>query len=107
MVLANGPGPAENPPKGDGVKKVSVRGNYVSFWCVACKCPHAIRLSGTPSWSWNGSVDTPTFNPSLRMLGGKDVTLCHLNVTNGQIVYHQDSPHEYAGRTIPMVEWEE
>ncbi|MES2779927.1 MAG: hypothetical protein V4651_08505, partial [Bacteroidota bacterium] len=30
--------------------------------------------------------------------------ICHLHVTNGQIIYCSDCTHELSGKTIPMVD---
>jgi hypothetical protein len=40
-----------------------------AYWCPVCKTPHAINVTeeGRPRWRWNGSVDDPTFTPSVLM----------------------------------------
>lgn len=83
------------------------------FWCPACKCCHSIPVGGGPGprWSFNGKIDQPTFAPSLRLTcptpeehaaKQQGRTVCHLNVTEGRIVYHGDNPHELNGKTVPM-----
>ena len=79
-------------------------GSYWLFWCPACKRGHGIP---TPQWGFDGKVESPTFTPSLRLSvtrteTGQTSTVCHLNVTDGKIVYHGDCPHELAGQTILM-----
>jgi hypothetical protein len=79
-------------------------GSYWLFWCPACKCGHGIP---TPRWGFNGNVNCPTFTPSLRRYytdpeTKQEHTTCHLNVTDGQIIYHGDCPHDFKGRTVPM-----
>lgn len=79
-------------------------GSYFLFWCPACQCGHGIP---TPRWGFDGNVGCPTFTPSLRRSythpeTGQQVTHCHLNVTNGQIVYAPDCPHDMKGQTVPM-----
>lgn len=32
------------------------------FHCPGCECAHAFSV---PRWNWNGSMDAPTFTPSL------------------------------------------
>lgn len=48
-------------------------------------------------------MEKPTFLPSLRYLSG---TRCHLYVTNGEIYYCNDCPHEFRGKTVPMVDFD-
>jgi hypothetical protein len=50
-----------------------------------------------PSWIWNGSLESPTLNPSI-------LTTCngHCFVRAGVIEYLPDSTHEYAGKHMPL-----
>lgn len=92
------------------------------FWCPGCDSPHAFRVEGPadrPRWTFNGSAEKPTFSPSLLCFttydenqeppkpfpDGRRVTLCHLFVTDGKIIFCGDSPHELAGQTVPLPEW--
>ena len=69
------------------------------FYCPACKQNHVYDKR----WKFNGNVEKPTFTPSLRvMIGDTKETLCHLFVTDGKIIYCNDCPHEFAGKTIEM-----
>lgn len=48
-------------------------------------------------WKWNGSMDAPTFRPSI-LNGGKSdgsniKNVCHSYVTDGQIQFLADSTH--------------
>lgn len=70
---------------------------YYFFWCPGCKKLHPYLA---PRWTFNGNIEKPTFTPSLKMLDSG----CHLFVTDGKIQYCPDSPHEFAGKTIDMVE---
>lgn len=88
------------------------------FYCPGCKTCHTFSTDGPgrPNWSFNGSVEAPTFSPSLlvyttRPKGGdasqpedERVTLCHLFVRGGKIEFCSDSPHALAGRTVDMVD---
>src|SRR5260370_9596629 len=56
-----------------------------------------------PLWSFDGNFESPSFGPSLRMIGGNG---CHLFVQQGQILYCPDSQHAMAGKTVPMVDWD-
>jgi hypothetical protein len=80
--------------------------SYCLFWCPACKCGHTFKI---PQWNFDGNISSPTFTPSLRLFITRpetniQETICHLNITNGQIIYHGDCPHELKGKTIPMVD---
>lgn len=97
---------------------------YFMFWCPGCEEPHQYRVGGEtpdPKWTFNGNVDRPTFTPSLlcftdysdqddadgkpiRLPEGQRRTLCHLFVTDGQIVYCGDNPHKLNGQTVPLPE---
>lgn len=82
-------------PKGSGV--------YMHY-CPGCQHGHQVQ---TPRWSFNGSLELPTFSPSLRHFyrspnDGTEVTTCHYHIVDGNIAYCGDSPHEYAGKTIPL-----
>lgn len=76
-----------------------------SFYCPACKCGHYVRTSGPePTWSFNLNEAAPSFRPSLKISGGGSV--CHLNVDGGHLVFCPDCTHEFAGKTVPMVDWD-
>ena len=76
----------------------------VLFYCPACKCVHPFDLD---RWTFNGDVERPTFSPSLRVLNPTDTTTtCHLFVRDGRIEYCGDCPHEMAGKTVDMVDWD-
>lgn len=87
-----------------------------AFWCPACNSYHTITIDhpdsppGNPSWTCRDHMsDRFTVEPSVRVstrrqkkdaegnpIGDEkeDVTLCHLNITEGKLVYHSDSPQE-------------
>jgi hypothetical protein len=87
------------------------------FTCPGCGYDHPFyivpqsrenRPDGTPAplWQWNGSMDKPTFTPSL--LCNKDFpeSRCHLFMTDGKIQFLNDCFHSLAGRTVEIPEWE-
>lgn len=82
--------------------------DYVMFWCEPCDTHHQIPVTGPRAWGWNGSVESPTITPSIRVSydfeDGKPTKCCHSNVTDGQILYHGDSTHALAGQTVPLAE---
>lgn len=75
-----------------------------SFWCPACEELHAFNVAGAPPlWKFNGDTEAPTFAPSLRYLSGNQ---CHLFVNAGKIIYCADCKHSFAGKTVPMIDWD-
>jgi hypothetical protein len=88
--------------------EIMVDGNnerHAVFHCPGCECSHSFALDGKhPRWDWNGSLDSPTFKPSLRCIDhdGKS-TKCHLFVTDGKIRFLRDCKHQFAGQTIELL----
>lgn len=77
------------------------------FYCPGCKKTHPFEIKLHPGgrdscWTWNGSLDNPTFSPSLLCERGKP-NQCHCNVTSGKIVFHSDSWHKLKGQIVDMV----
>jgi hypothetical protein len=102
----------------------STTDGYV-FFCPGCKNMHQVRVKGTPAWGWNGSLDKPTFSPSILIRSGHHVPghegsqcyctwddkeefpdlkcgVCHSYVTDGNIQFLSDCTHELAGQTVPI-----
>lgn len=75
------------------------------FRCPGCGKPHAFD----GRWTWNGSVEAPTFSPSLlvRWNEGPESRehVCHSFVTDGQIRYLDDCTHALRGSTVPLPPW--
>lgn len=88
----------------------SGQGNSLMFWCPGCDGPHRIQHGeGTgPRWGWNGSVDKPTFTPSILVQWNEPAgdRVCHSFVTDGRIQFLNDCTHELAGQTVAIPEWE-
>ena len=82
-----------------------------SFYCPACDEMHTFQTGKQQDngacWNITGTEDKPSFSPSLLMYAGAKVraTRCHLFVTDGKIHYCDDCPHEYAGKTIEMLDF--
>lgn len=85
------------------------------YWCPACNQVHAVNIDGdnAPRWTWNGSADRPTINPSVLNFTTHDQdgevlppgtrrTLCHHFVRDGQIDYCSDNPHALNGKSVPL-----
>lgn len=72
-----------------------------AIWCPACREAHVLYA---PTWNWNRNESSPSFWPSFRLVRGNG---CHFVIGSGQIQYCGDSRHEFAGKTVPMVNWDE
>lgn len=83
------------------------------FRCPGCNRDHAVRVDGTeePRWEWNGSMDKPTFRPSvltwLEEVDGQPLRRCHSFVTDGKIQFLSDCHHALAGQTVDLPEYEQ
>ncbi len=85
-----------------------------TFFCPGCKLEHSVVVKQegaiTP-WGWNGSIEKPTFTPSILTWGGgiggrEDATgRCHSFVTDGNIQFLSDCTHSLAGQTVPLEEF--
>lgn len=78
-------------------------------WCPACDRPHQFASPETytsfPGWTFNGDMERPTFQPSMRAEYGEGGPVCHSFVTDGEFRYCSDSTHELAGETVPVPDW--
>lgn len=89
-------------------------------WCPGCKGPHGIYVEQPhpntgARWSFDGNHEQPTFSPSIRCYttagqwvgaewvpSGPQITTCHYFLRAGMIDYCADSPHELAGKCVPL-----
>lgn len=96
----------------------------LNFFCPGCRCGHSFNTKHAqpeqPVWHWNGSMEKPTFSPSLLVRGTQQLTdeeiavvmgggkveprplRCHSYVRDGMIEFLSDCTHELAGKTVPM-----
>lgn len=92
----------------------------VMFHCPGCDEKHQVVVG---TWGWNGSLDLPSFTPSVMVSGvqwpsdhefyklrhaveaGQNI-VCHSFVIDGKIKFLGDSTHELAGQTVDLPEWE-
>ena len=77
---------------------------HLRYRCPGCKNDHSVPAK---RWHWNGSVDAPTFSPSVRHFyirpkDGADVTICHYNVIDGKIAFCGDCQHDLKGQTVEL-----
>lgn len=83
---------------------------YICFHCPGCDGTHSIPVSGPKGWTWDQSLDKPTFHPSiLYNVGRSNPTehLCHSWVTEGKIEFLGDSTHSLAGQTVELPDWDD
>jgi hypothetical protein len=103
-----------------------------TFWCPGCKSQHLIPtvpgqsiFSSGATWGFNGSVDRPTFTPSVFIRTGHYAEgkpkaecwacnnghnmceVCHSFVTDGKIQFLNDCTHHLAGQTVELPEVDE
>lgn len=80
----------------------------LAFHCPGCGYGHPFHVAapgathGRPVWDWNGSMDKPTFRPSLLVNGFDPATRCHSFVTDGRIQFLNDCHHALAGQTVDL-----
>lgn len=93
---------------------------HVAFHCPGCEGGHMVSHSGPhPVWGWNGSMDAPTFTPSIRVTypanpnaieefkEWRTERCCHSFVTDGKIQFLGDCTHKLAGQTVEIPDWED
>jgi len=100
---------------GNGVTKPRCErsGAMILFECPGCEYSHGVHVEPEgkyPVWKWNGSLDRPTFYPSILVRSNvgdppRD-TVCHSFVTDGRIQFLGDCTHALAGQTVylPVIE---
>lgn len=73
------------------------------FWCPGCEEMHHFEKG---RWAKSGTLDKPTFSPSLVVRAGTD-RVCHSFVRDGNIQFLNDCHHELAGQTVAMKDLDE
>lgn len=86
-----------------------------TFRCPGCKCIHTLTIDAPnhwgARWSWNGSVEKPTFSPSYVERVGPypecsskagQIDVCHSFIRDGNIEFLGDCTHDLRGRTVPL-----
>lgn len=92
-------------------------GGVVFIHCPGCRSFHSVstqvRNSSGAMWQWNGSLELPTFTPSLNVFwsynrsdGTRIDHRCHSFITAGKIQFLMGSTHELAGQTVDLLEWD-
>ncbi len=82
-------------------------GKVYEFYCVGCGYSHPFEVDCVEKgWTWNGSLDKPTFMPSLMVNGSIPEKRCHSVVTDGRIQYLADCHHCLAGQMVELTDWD-
>lgn len=96
-----------------------VQGGYM-HWCDGCRESHYIAvetpLANGSQWTFNGSADSPTFAPSVRIRipayvekGDPDFSnpesVCHYFLRGGTVQFCADTTHRLAGQTVALPPW--
>lgn len=79
-------------------------GTCYVFHCPGCECGHPVTV-GVNGWVWNGSMDKPTFTPSL-LCNQNEPNRCHSFITGGNIQFLSDCFHPLAGKTVEIPDWD-
>lgn len=91
---------------GEGEGRQGPRGGRLyQFHCPGCNYGHAFEVTAPVSdkgWTWNGSLEKPTFHPSLLVNADDPSTRCHLFLRDGVIEFLSDCHHELAGQKIEL-----
>ena len=92
---------------------------HLYLWCDPCNECHPVPITGPKAWQWNGSLESPTVQPSIKVDGVQwgpefsfhkrrhniapgSPTICHSFVRNGQWAYLGDCTHDLAAQTVPL-----
>ena len=78
-------------------------GTIYCFQCPGCGNYHPIEV---PYWTWNGSMITPTFEPSLLCNKDTPESRCHSFIRDGEIQFLSDRHHALKDTTLEIPDWE-
>lgn len=82
-----------------------------NYFCQGCEGVHGVRVVGPGAWGWNGSLDRPTFTPSVlttyeanpdadeEFKEWRTQRTCHTFITDGRVQFLDDCTHPLAGQT--------
>lgn len=91
-----------------GIKLRRVGNGEIAYFCPGCRYAHSIgvdaALQNGARWSWDGSVEAPTFSPSVNVGPGTKLQ-CHHFVRAGMIEFLSDCWHKLAGQTVSLPPW--
>lgn len=83
-------------------------GEHIWFYCPGCEELHQIYIkhnsSSAPIWKWNGSLDKPTFSPSIVISPNNKEYRCHSFVREGRIQFLSDCFHKLKNQIVDLPE---
>lgn len=75
-------------------------------WCPGCLTTHDIEIfnENCRCRNFNGSIDYPTFRPSVKIVVENQM-VCHYNLVEGVIHYFGDSKHslDWTNILLPVI----
>lgn len=95
---------------------------HMSFRCPGCFKVHSLPTKGEKAWKFNGSMEAPTFQPSILAKGVDNITeeehkrimagekieprpmVCHSYVTDGKIQFLSDCTHHLTDKTVELAD---
>lgn len=102
--------------------KLGIWHGRIAHYCPACEELHFFvqnpdKNSHGAGWNFKMENGQPTFTPSMKigyhrpwMVGedgpqeGTERVLCHYNLTDGKLIFHEDCPHIMKGKTVDLPE---
>ena len=91
---------------GKKLVKMDTEDAQYGFHCPGCRGPQMIPTAGPKAWGFNGSLEAPTFTPSIlstRTYGySNEKLVCHSFVRDGKIEFLSDCTHSLAGQTVEL-----
>lgn len=80
-------------------------GQRALVWmCPGCGDFHRIPIEGPNGWEWNGSLASPTLNPSCKgeTPFPEGTRVCHFFLRDGMMEFCSDSTHQKAGQHVRL-----
>lgn len=78
------------------------------FWCPGCETHHRFTTDKPngerPNWRFSGTIENPTFSPSLLINQHHPASRCHLYLEDGHLRFLGDCFHALAGKKVPLPE---
>lgn len=92
--------------KGKKIKQYPNDPTCFMYWDVATNDANCFWVREEhPTWQWNGDYERPTVSPSIK--NDRPGFVNHVFIRDGKIEYLSDCTHEYAGKTVDMVDFPE
>jgi len=76
---------------------------WYAWHCPGCECAHYVTV---PRWTWNGSMERPTFHPSVLVNQHDPASRCHSWVKDGRMQFLAGCYHQLAGQTVEIPDWD-